>query len=233
MLDNCDKSVISSSTNPWPQIDVTSSTTSHINQLLYGLPSNPSFTNFPFQRFNSRNSNGETLPTSCNGYNQQLSALGLNFPSSSASTMSRDEHEYGGGFNHNSHIQDLLTSSNSILSNLSLLGSSSSTYATNASLIASSLQKQKQVWNGLRETRPSSNYQTLLPFENLQMGGHGDASMVMDLVKMEEGKDRNRAPYENHMEPIGSSDSSLYWNSTSAGAWSDLANYGSSVTPLI
>ncbi|KAL5715441.1 hypothetical protein ACHQM5_017260 [Ranunculus cassubicifolius] len=222
------------------QID--SSSTSHINQLLYGLPNNnnPTFTNFPFQRFNSRGSNNsETLAP---GYG----ALGLSFPSSST-TMNRDEHDYGGagaGFNnHNNQIQDLLTSSNSILSNLSLLGSSTSSYATNASLIASTLQKQKQVWNGLNlkdTTRPnggSNNFQGLLPFENLQMGGgNSDASMVMDMVKMEQGK--WRVPYENHssnhLEQNGNSDS-LYWNSANVGggAWPDLANYGSSVTPLI
>ncbi|PIA36593.1 hypothetical protein AQUCO_03300056v1 [Aquilegia coerulea] len=234
-------SISSYTHTPLPhQMDM--STTSHINQLLYGLPNNPSFTNFPFQRFNSRNSsNGETLPT-YNNHQSQLSALGLNFPSSST-TMNREEHDYGGaGFNHTNQIQDLLTSSNSILSNLSLLGSASSSYATNASLIASSLQKQKQVWNnGFKETRPNSNFQALLPFENLQMGGgNGDASIVMDMVKMEEGKDRNanrmewRVPNENHMEPIGSSDSPLYWNSASSvGGWPDLTNYGSSVTPLI
>ncbi|KAF8409219.1 hypothetical protein HHK36_005293 [Tetracentron sinense] len=201
-----------------PQIDV-SAASNHMNHLLYGLPNNPSDIDLAFSRFNSRASNMENTE---HGLQPQLNALGF-------TSEAHDHDEYRSGYNPTTPIQDVVIP-NSIFSNYSLFGSSSS-----ASLIASRLQQQKLILGSLKESRGTNHFQALLPFEDLQMSG-----MVMKDVKMEEGNQRMsnnmgwNVPRQNPIEPIGSLDPSLYnWNATSVGAWPDLNNFGSSVTPLI
>ncbi|XP_042477924.1 dof zinc finger protein DOF1.4 isoform X2 [Macadamia integrifolia] len=117
-------------------------------------------------------------------------------------------------------FQDVVYTS-PLVSSYSLLGSSSS--PSTASLIASSLHQQQKLMQlgGIKDRTPGNNYfQALLPFEDLQME-----------MKLEAGEN-NRISCQN---PIGTAtaDPSLYWNTTSVGAWADLNNFGSSVTSLI
>ncbi|KAF8411135.1 hypothetical protein HHK36_003674 [Tetracentron sinense] len=214
-------STITTTTAPTSQIHVSN----HTNHLFYGIPSNPSdIDHLDFPRF-SRISNVETVPKSCTGYDLQphMNALGLSFSSD-------------GYINPTTQIQDMVTS-NLLFSNYSLFGSSSTCTSTSpprASFINSSLQQQNQPFGNLKETsRATNHFQALLPFEDLQMSGMG-----MKDVKIEEGNNRSsnkvewNVPCQNMIE-IGSLDPSLYWNSANVGAWPDLNNLGSSVTPLI
>ncbi|OVA00370.1 zinc finger protein [Macleaya cordata] len=216
----------------------------HVNSLFYSLPNQLSDVNLTIPRlFHSNSSNYDLQP--------QFNTLGLgSFSTSTDLTGGAIDHDdyRNGGFNPTTtQIRDVITS-NSLLSNFSLLGTttSSTTSPMTASLIASSLQHQKLNWGGLKESTrvvPTSHFQDLSsPFEGLQMVGNSDPRMVVKGVKIEDqGKNKVdwNTPFENSsMEPTinGSSDSShLYWNSmTVGGAWStDLSNYGSSVTPLI
>nr|DAD22833.1 TPA_asm: hypothetical protein HUJ06_024296 [Nelumbo nucifera] len=222
---------------PPPRIDV-STASNHISSLFYGLPTTPSDINLPFPSFHSRVSN---VDTSCTGYNlqPQLNALGLGFSSTTLTSGDAHGDEYRTGFNPSTQIQDVVTS-NSLLSNYSsLLGSSSST--STASLLASSLQQQRLILGSLnlKERRSANSFQALLPFEDLQVAGNGDPGMVVKEVKKEEVNGRMSSnvdwnvPCQNPVEAVGSTDPSLYWNSTTVGAWPDLNNFGSSVTSLI
>ncbi|OVA06713.1 zinc finger protein [Macleaya cordata] len=223
------------SQNPHHQINV-STVSNHMNPLFYGLPNNPSYINLSF-------------PPSCStGYDHhhqsQLSNMGLNFPSITMNgTGAHDEADYGVGFNCTTQVQNLINPNSN--PSFSLFGSSSSTSPRTATLMAasSSFQHQKMMLNGSKETRSSTSYlQGLLPFQDLQMGGNDDPRMARKDVKMEEGNHNNQNIGNNKVEwsnnlpcqnPVGSSDSTLYWNSMSVGAWPDLTNYGSSVTSLI
>ncbi|KAJ4976008.1 hypothetical protein NE237_001114 [Protea cynaroides] len=177
-----------------------STASTHINPLFYSLPNmgSPSEINNPtFPSY-------DLLP--------QLNALGLGFSSEDA---------YRIGFNPSCQIQDVI-STNPLVSNYSLVGSSSSAPST-AYLIASSLHQQ------LKDRKSGNhNFQAFLPFEELQMGVSTDLGMAMKEVKLEEGGN-NRIPCQNPIESIGLADTSLYWNNN----WADLNNFGSSVTPLI
>lgn len=218
--------------NPPPpsQIDLSASS-NHVSPLFYGLPSNPSELNLPFPRFNCRVSNADTV----SGYDlqPQLGALGLGF-SSGIITNDTSSDDYRNDFNPAKQIQDLVTSS-ALLSNYSIFGSSSSTPTpTMASLINSSLQQQKFINGDLKESRGANHFQTLVPYEELQISGN--TSMAVKEVKSEQGHNTlewNSVACPNPIEQIGSSDPSLYWNITSLGTWSDLPNMGSSVTSLI
>ncbi|KAF8391324.1 hypothetical protein HHK36_023628 [Tetracentron sinense] len=208
-------------TPPPPQIDV-SAASNYSNPLFYGLPNNPSDINLPFPMYNSRTSNVEMVPTSCTRYNlqPQLNAQGLGF---SSATMTSDAQEdgYRTGFDHIPQIEDVVTS-NSLLSNYSFFGSSSftSTSPTRGSLIASSLQQQKLILGDLKETQSASQFQALLPFGDQQMVRNGDAGMVMGDVKMEGRNNRMsnnmdcNVPCKNPIEPVASSDPSIYWNAS-------------------
>ncbi|XP_043690102.1 dof zinc finger protein DOF1.4-like isoform X2 [Telopea speciosissima] len=206
---------------PVPSPPLVSTTSTHINPLFYGIPNMstpPDINNLPFSSFNSRVSNGvDLLP--------QLNALGLGFSSE----------DYRNGFNPSSQIQDVI-STNPLLSSYSALLGSSSAPST-AYLIASSLHQQQKLMQigGLKDRKPSNHhFQALLPFEELQMGMSSDLGTVTKEVKLEERENNNRFPCQNPIEPIGSADPSLYWNTSTFGTnWADLNNFGSSVTPLI
>lgn len=225
------------SANPNPpssrtQIDI-SSTSNHINTLFYGLHSNQSEMNLPFPgRFNSR-SVSSTMDTTVSGYDlqPQLNALALGF---SSGIMTNDTN----GFNPTKQIQDMVTS-NSLLSSYSILGSSSSTTTTSptmATLLASNLHQQKFTDGAIKETRAPNHFQSLTPFEDLQISGNNEARIAMKEVKIESDQSRLNwnVPCQNQIAQFGHSDPSLYWNTTTGvGAWHDPANIGSSVTSLI
>lgn len=213
------------------QIDI-SSTSNHINPLFYGLPTNPSEMNLPFTgRFNSRvSSSVDTVSVSGYDLQPQLNALALGF---SSGIMSNEAN----GFNPAKQIQDVVTSS-SLLSR-SIFGSSSSTMTspTMATLLASNLHQQKF---DIKDFRAPNHFQTLTPFEDLQMSGNFESGISMKEVKMEQEQSRLNwnMPCQNQIEQIGfsSSDPSIYWNtatSNTIGAWHDPTNIGSSVTSLI
>ncbi|XP_028101601.1 dof zinc finger protein DOF1.4-like [Camellia sinensis] len=204
----------SSSSNPnhlqQTQIDISSNSISnHVNPLFYGLPTNTSELTLPYPnnpRFNSRVSNVDTV----SGFDlqqppPQLNDLGLGFSSGGRNS------DYRNGFN-----------SNSLLSSYSMFGSSTSSNSpTMVSLLASSLQNQKIFSNG---------FQGLVPYEDLQMPGTGEADRVFKEVKMEDWNVHR----QNQIDQISTSDPSVYWNATSnIGAWLDPSNLGSSVPSLI
>nr|AZL19400.1 transcription factor Dof4 [Diospyros kaki] len=223
----------SATSNPTiqPQIDLSSSS-NHVNPLFYGLPTNPSELTLAYPRFNARVSSVDAV----SGFDvqPQLNALGLGF---SSGLMANDvsNTNYQNGFNPNKRIQDGVTS-NSLLSSYSIFGSSTS--PSMASLLASSLQKQKFISSGLKDLREASNFQGLMPYEDLQMPGNGEAGTggVLKEAKMEEGQNKlgwNFSSQNQMDQQICPSDPSIYWNSTSAGAWLDPANIGPSVPSLI
>lgn len=225
------------------QIDI-SSTSNHINPLFFGLSTNPSDMNLPFSTFNSRVvSSLDTI----SGYDlqPQLNALGLGF--SSGLIMSNTDVgdcNYRNGFNPNKQIQEVVTSSNSLLSSYPTFGSSSSS-PTIASLLASSLHQPKFMNGVVKSSTEAPNHfnNNLASFEDLQMtannnNNNGEAARIgmMKEVKAEMGQSRMdwNVECQNQMEQIGLADPSLYWNSTSSvGAWHDPSNIGSSVTSLI
>ncbi|XVF87452.1 hypothetical protein PTKIN_Ptkin18bG0121200 [Pterospermum kingtungense] len=200
-----------------PQIDVSSTSTHHLNPLFYGLANNPSDMNLPFPRFNSRVSGVETLT----GYDlhPQLNALGLGFSSGIVSS-------------------DVVTSNPLFSSYSNMFGSSSTTTSTTptiASLLASTFQQHKLMnGGGVKNTQATSNIQTLAAFQDLQMSENG---VTMKDVKVEEPQSRmewNVPCQINQLEQFGLSDPAVYWNATtSVGAWHDQANIGSSVPSLI
>ncbi|XP_075663616.1 dof zinc finger protein DOF1.4-like [Castanea sativa] len=217
-----------------PHLDISSSTSNHhLNPLFFGLSSNPSDVSLPFPtRFNPRVSNVETV----SGYDlqPQLNALGLGF---SSGIMANDasENDYRNGFNPSS-------TSNSLLSNYSIFGSSSSTATTSptiASLLSSNFQQQKFMNGAMKDNRAPNHYQSLAPFEGLHIASNSAeaAGIGIKEVKVEDGNSRldwnNGSCQNNHMEQVGLSDPSLYWNATNMGAWNDPGNIGSSVTSLI
>ncbi|GKV10938.1 hypothetical protein SLEP1_g22239 [Rubroshorea leprosula] len=183
-----------------PQIDFSSSS-NHINPLLYRLSGTPSDMNLPFSRFNS---------TVYDLQPQFNNAVGLGF------------------------------SSNPLLSNYSIFGSSSSTATpTIASLLPSTLNQQKFInSNGLKST---NCYEAAGPFQNQQIGSNSGEAALTTAVREVKVEDHGRSRMEwnvgcqNQMEQIGLSDSAVYWNTTNSstvGAWHDPGNIGS-VTSLI
>ncbi|NP_001295692.1 dof zinc finger protein DOF1.4 [Jatropha curcas] len=212
-------------------IDI-SSTSNHSNPLFYGLTANPSEVNLSFPgTFNSRVSSNMDIVS---GYDlqPQLNALALGFSTNN------------GGFNPSKQIQDVVTSSTSLLSNYSnLFGSSNSLTATAsptmATLLASSLHQQKF---SIKDARAALNhYQSLTSFQDLQMSGNNNESAGIATKEVKIEQDHSRLdwnmPCQNQIDQIGfsSSDPSLYWNTStsSVGAWHDPGNIGSSVTSLI
>ncbi|GMI91548.1 hypothetical protein like AT1G28310 [Hibiscus trionum] len=220
-----------------PQIDVSSTSTHHINPLFYGLANTPSDIHLPFPRFNSRVPGVESVTA----YDLQpdLNALGLGFSSVMGSSDTGDG-DYRNGFNTNpsKQIQDVVTS-NPLLSTYSnIFGSSSSSTTTTptiASLLASTLYQHKFMNSGVKNTQLPSQMQALEPFQDLQMTGNSENGLTMKDIKVEEAQRRmewNEA-FQNPLDQIGLYDPAVYWNTTSVGAWHDPANIGSSVTSLI
>ncbi|GKV00968.1 hypothetical protein SLEP1_g13576 [Rubroshorea leprosula] len=130
-------------------------------------------------------------------------------------------------------------SSNPFLSTYSIFGSSSSSTATAttptiASLLASTLNQHKFINGGA--IKSTSAYQTLGPFQDLQMG-ETELTTAMKEVKVEDGQSRMEwnGGCQNQMEQIGLLDPTVYWNTsnTMGTAWHDQGNIGSSVTSLI
>ncbi|KAG6638682.1 dof zinc finger protein DOF1.4-like [Carya illinoinensis] len=221
-----------------PHIDISSTTTNHINPLFYGLARNPSDMSLPFSRFNPGVSNVETVSGNYD-LQPQLSALGLGFSSGIMSNdIAGENHDYRNGFNRAKKIQDVVTS-NSLLSSYSIFGSSASattTTPTIASLLASSFQQQNFVNDGIKDTRAPNHFQSSAPFGGLQIVGNNEAHQIaMREVKVENGQHRLNwnGSCQNQMEQINLSDPSFYWNATNIGGWNDPGNIGSSVTSLI
>ncbi|XP_022721002.1 dof zinc finger protein DOF1.4-like [Durio zibethinus] len=220
-----------------PQIHVSSTSCHRINPLFYGLANNPSDMNLPFPRFNSTVSDVETVT----GYDlqPQLNALGLGFSSGIVSSDTGDS-DYRNGFNANptKQIQDVVTSNPLLSSYSNTFGSSSSSTTitpTIASLLASTSHQHKFMNGGVKNTRALNHFQTLAPFQDLQLTGNSENGLTMEDVKVEEVQSRMEwdVPCQNRLEQIGLSDPAVYWNATSVGAWHDPANIGSSVTSLI
>ncbi|XP_044497720.1 dof zinc finger protein DOF1.4-like [Mangifera indica] len=219
------------------QLDI-SSTSNHINSLFYGLPTNPSEMNLPFSRFNSRVSCVDTV----SGYDlePQLNALGLGFSSGFISSDASDSTtSYRNGFDPLKQIHDVVTSTSLLSSTYSTFGSSPSVTAaspTMAPLLASTVHYQKYINNGVKSAEVPNHFNSITSLEDLQMTVNGGARISMKEVKVEEGQNRMdwNVACQNQMEPIGLSDPSLYWNTTSVGAWHDPSNnIGSSVSSLI
>ncbi|XP_009623141.1 dof zinc finger protein DOF1.4 [Nicotiana tomentosiformis] len=230
-------------------IDLSSTTSSnHLNPLFYGLTTERSdLNNNPFARlFSSRVSSATdegqvySLTDSIPGLDRRL---GLGFSSSSGLMA---ENNYGHGINSIKQIQDVMTNSNatnssSLLSSYPMFGSSSTSSSTStmASLIASSLQRQKFISNG-------NNFHGSAPFEDLQMSGNnnnnnnvesGNGMTMLKEEKMESGG-QNRLNWNNlsnhqnhqiHEQIMNTSDPSLSWN----GAWLDPSNMGSNSVPSL
>ncbi|KAI3994773.1 hypothetical protein MKX01_037324 [Papaver californicum] len=202
----------------------------------------------------------ETLAN--NGYDNilqpQFSGLGLNFYSTYLSSSGANTENING---YKDVFNPISTTSNSLLSNFSLFGTTSTTSPT--TIVTSSLENQKLSWGtGVKESisipTSTTHYQDL-PFEV----GENDSRMVSvkiaESVKIEDGNNKSKldwnSPFDqnsslmndqqNNINIInnGSSDnnSSIFWNSLSVGGgggttnWSDdLSHYGSSVPhPLI
>ncbi|XVF27615.1 hypothetical protein REPUB_Repub14bG0123400 [Reevesia pubescens] len=221
-----------------PQIDVSSTSSHHINPLFYGLVNNPSDINLPFPaRFNSRVSGVETVT----GYDlqPQLNALGLGF---SSGIISRDtgDSDYRNGVNTNptKQIQDVVASNPLLSSYSNIFGSSSSSTTTTptiASLLASTFHQHKFMNGGVKNTESLNHFQALAPFHDLHMTGNSENGLTMKDIKAEEAQSRMEwnVPCQNQLDQIGLSDPAVYWNATSVGAWHDPGNIGSSVTSLI
>ncbi|KAI3936932.1 hypothetical protein MKX01_015147 [Papaver californicum] len=202
----------------------------------------------------------ETLAN--NGYDNilqpQFSGSGLNFSSTFLSSSGANIENING---YKNIFNPISTTSNSLISNFSLFGTTSTTSPT--TIVTSSLENQKLSWGGVKESIsiPTSNTQYQdLPFEV----GENDSRMVSvkvaESVKSEDGNNKSKLDWnfpfdqnsslmndqQNNISIInsGSSDnnSSIFWNSLSVGGgggttnWSDdLSHYGSSVPldPLI
>ncbi|XVF40467.1 hypothetical protein PTKIN_Ptkin01aG0115900 [Pterospermum kingtungense] len=223
-----------------PQIDVSSSSTHHINPFFYGLANNSSDINLPFPRFNSRSVSGAGTVTDYD-LQPQLNALGLGFSSGIVSSDHTGDTDYQNGFNTKptKQIQDVVTSNPLLSSYSNIFGSStSSTTATPtiASLLASTLHQHKFMnGGGVRNIQAPNHFQGLAPFQDLQMTGNSDNGLTMKDVKAEEAQGRMEwnVPCQNQLEQIGLTDPAVYWNATNVGGWYDPANIGSSVTSLI
>ncbi|KAK8580667.1 hypothetical protein V6N13_143733 [Hibiscus sabdariffa] len=222
-----------------PQIDVSSTSTHHINPLFYGLANTPSDINLPFPRFNSRVSGVENLTVT--GYELQpdLNALGLGFSSGIVSSDTGDN-GYRNGFNTNpsKQIQDVATSNPLLPSYSNIFGSSSystTTTPTIASLLASTLYQQKFMDGGVKITQLPNHMQALAQFQDPQMTGNSENGLTMKDIKVEEAQSRMEwnVPCQNQLDQISLSDPEVCWSTTSVGAWRDPANIGSSVTSLI
>ncbi|GMH05456.1 hypothetical protein Nepgr_007296 [Nepenthes gracilis] len=212
------------------QIDISpASNNINIDSLFYGLPANPSDTNFPFS------SRFDLQP-------HQYNCLQLGF----SSGILNGGDEFRNGFNPSNEIIQELISSNSMLCNYSTFGSPSSSSATTSTtispttsfLLSSSLQQQQKFMScGMKDNQAGSDFQTLLPYENINRKGSILGGMWMKEVKLEDGKqmllDRT-ARSQNQTDQImaGLTDPSLIWNGTSTSSWLDPSNVGSSV-PLI
>ncbi|XP_022777345.1 dof zinc finger protein DOF1.4-like [Durio zibethinus] len=212
-----------------PQIDVSSTSSHHINPLFYGLANNPSDINLPFPRFNSRVSGVETVT----GYDlqPQLNALGLGFSSGTVSSDTGDS-DYRNGFNANP-TNPLLSSYSNIFGSSSY---STTTTPTIASLLASTLHQHKFMNGSTKNTQAPNHFQALAPFQGLHMTSNSENGLTMKDIKAEEAQSRMdwiNVPNHNQLEQIGLSDPAVYWNTISVGAWHDPANIGSSVTSLI
>ncbi|KAK9936404.1 hypothetical protein M0R45_013248 [Rubus argutus] len=192
------------------QIDLASNSNHHMNPLFYGLGSNPS-DHIGLNQFTA------------SGFDQ-FSALGLGFGDQRFNPAATSK-----------QIQDLVAANSLHSSNHSIFNSTSySTAPTMASVLAS-----KFINGGFKDVRGNNNqyFQTLLPFEDLQIAAAG--SEAVKGVKVEDGR-QNRVEWStNHQtstEQMGlSSDPTLYWSSSNLGAnnWHDPANLGSSVSSLI
>ncbi|CAL9778682.1 unnamed protein product [Musa acuminata subsp. burmannicoides] len=217
--------------DPVPSLAAQISTSSHLDATaIYALqtaasPSDMSL-NLPII------SNGFHIPSSTSAFDLQphLGALGLGL----SSNMHRDdEYQFG-------ELRPLLPVNPAMISLLNdypLFGSSLSS----ASLLVSGIKQPKQV----------EDYQTLLPFDELQASGMGDSiNGMMKEVKLE-GQTNTmtnnnmsscidwQIPSENSLDNLGPA-AAMYWNAAIGGGgggggagWPDGTNYGSSVAPLI
>ncbi|TYI27391.1 hypothetical protein ES332_A05G174700v1 [Gossypium tomentosum] len=215
-----------------PQMDVSSTSSHHINPLFYGLANNPSDINLPFPRFSSRVLGAETVT----GYDLQpdVNALGLGFSSGIVSSDTGDG-DYRNGFNTNptKQIQDVVTSNPLLPCYSNIFGSSSTTTApTIASLLASTLYQHKFMNGGVKNTQLPNQLQALSPFQDLQMTGNGENGVTMKGIKVEEAQSRMdwNVQCQNQLDQMGLSDPTVYWSTTSVGAWNDPANFESSVS---
>ncbi|KAF9589577.1 hypothetical protein IFM89_025750 [Coptis chinensis] len=188
-----------------------------VNPVFYGLQlNNQSEINFTFPKFNSRVLNQITSCTGFDTESQLLSAYGTGFPSMGMTSIG----EHG---EHSTQTHDVVTSAPSI-PNYPVFGSSANT----ASMITSSIHQQKSfISSGLKDTRPSNNFQAVFPFNDLLLGSLGtDRTTFTKAEKMEEGngvmsnKVDFNAPSIERMDSLGSS---VYWNSV--GAWPDFCNF--------
>ncbi|RZC65337.1 hypothetical protein C5167_009027 [Papaver somniferum] len=188
-----------------------------------------------------------------NGYDNilqpQFGGLGLNFSSTYLSSSGANINGYKNVFN------PISTSSNSLLSNFSLFGTTSTTSPT--TLVTSGLENQKLSWGGVKESTsiPTGNthYQDL-PFEVGENDSRTVSVKVAESVKIEDGNNKNKlgwnSPFDqnsslmndqqNNMNGSSDNNSTIFWNSLSVGGgggttnWSDDL-YGSTVSldPLI
>ncbi|CAN4078911.1 unnamed protein product [Withania somnifera] len=241
-------------------IDLSSTNTpNHLNPLFYGLTNERSDVNIPFARlFKSRVSSQATvdegqvysLADSIPGLMDRR--MGLGFSNSSGGVLNLGEKSYG-GFNPIKQIQDVdmtsnCTTSNSLLSSYPAMFGSSSSTSTMASLIASSLQRQKSMSN-----MNGNNFHYLAPtYEELQMsrgesnnntnnnvheGGGNGITMLKEEKMDHQGDGQNNRlnwnylsnHHQIHEQIINSSDPSLSWN----GAWLDPSNMGSNTVPSL
>ncbi|KAL6991094.1 hypothetical protein U1Q18_009214 [Sarracenia purpurea var. burkii] len=233
--------------NLQPHINLYSSSNHVNNPLFYGLPTNPSELTLPYPRYNSRVLNlgagSSASSTTIPGFDlqSQLNALGLGFSSGIMASDVRND-DYRNGFNpNNKQFQDVGVTSSPFLSSHSMFGSSSASSSPSvASMLASSLQRQKFISNGSNSKgiRDSASFHELVPYEDLQMAGNGGSSVALKEMKMEEGQQTRldwSFPFQNQIgQQVSPSDPSLYWNATNnIGAWLDPAIHGSSAPSLI
>ncbi|XP_075487958.1 dof zinc finger protein DOF1.4-like [Primulina tabacum] len=222
-------STVTTSPNVQQQTDLSSSNANHINNsMFYGLPTNYPPLNFPFSRFSS-----PRVASDSNGFDfhlPQINGLGLGFV---------QNNEYKDGFNSVKKIKDVISTSNSSVA-IDPLFFGSSTFAastsTMASLLASSLQHQKYITNGLKDVTPAaaSNFTGLMSFDVMQMPDDNGIKEKEYKIEAQNRLDWNLYPVDQQIDSTHDSASSLLWNtSNNAGFWFDTSNVGSSVPSLI
>ncbi|GAB4826977.1 hypothetical protein Ancab_033858 [Ancistrocladus abbreviatus] len=235
---------------PPPHIhdNMASASSSHMNPLFYGLPTNPSEVNFPLiSRYDHHHHPLQPHPLNGNG----SSNLGLGFSWNGIlnNNGGNGDDESRNGYNSSKQIIQDLISPNSMFSNYNTFGSSSSsstsstttttTTPTLSSLLASTFEQHKFMSNGLKDNQGASRLQSFLPYEDLQVKGNNCSlsGMFMKEMKLEDEQYRLSDGTQNQTHDqtmVGSSDPSLFWNGTTISAWLDpSSNIGSSVSSLI
>ncbi|KZV51958.1 hypothetical protein F511_08568 [Dorcoceras hygrometricum] len=203
------------------QPDLTSAQNHTHSSMFYSLPTDYPGLNFPFARLSS-----PRVTSHSHGFDFRLppiNGLGLGLV---------PNNEYKDDYN---PVKKIVSSSNSSVA-IDPIFIGSSTFAastsTMASLLASSLQRQKYLATGLKDVTPvgSNNFPGLLPFDGMQIPHENGMKEREYRIEGLNRLDWNIYPVDQQIDSTDSA-SSLLWNA--AGSWFDPSNVGSSVPSLI